>query len=99
MKIWEVEHAETACKVSRKYGPVQGMGINLYSKYHDWVTLSQCVPISQGHRHSVLSPLWCFPCDSLKNIYPLLIYLKSSTGSKHTPHICSIRQSTVVSLF
>lgn len=85
MKIWEVEHAETVCKVSRKYGPVQGMGINLYSKYHDWVTLSQCVPISQGHRHSVLSPLWCFPCDSLKTIYPLLVYLKSSTGSKHTP--------------
>lgn len=34
-----------SCKVSGKYGPVQGMGVHLYSKYHDWVTLSQCAPI------------------------------------------------------
>lgn len=56
MKIWEVEHAETVYKVSQKYGHVQGMEINLYSKYHNWATLSQCVPIRVRGTDTV-----CFP--------------------------------------
>lgn len=54
--MWEVEHAEKVYKGSQKCGPGQGMAINLYSKYHNWVTLSQCVPIRVRGTGTV-----CFP--------------------------------------
>lgn len=48
MELWEMEHTEAVRKARLKYGSIQGMGVNLESTYHGWLTFyvfSQCVPI------------------------------------------------------